>query len=110
MLDAIQFDHVSVLITDLRRAREFYGELLGLREIAKPRTFAFRVIWFDLGTQQLHLLLKPQPDTLPADWELELSSLVGRREPVLIEGFARHSPGQLCGRTGGRCLMPRARP
>jgi tRNA-2-methylthio-N6-dimethylallyladenosine synthase len=30
-----------------------------------------------------------------------LSRLVGRSEPVLIEGFARHSPGQLCGRTGG---------
>ncbi len=24
--------------------------------------------------------LKPKPDILPADWELELSSLVGRRE------------------------------
>jgi hypothetical protein len=56
-------DHVSVLITDLGRSR-FYRDVLGLREIAKPKTFDFRVIWFDLGTQQLHLLLKPNPDTL----------------------------------------------
>lgn len=27
--------------------------------------------------------LKPQPDILPADWELELSSLVGRREQLV---------------------------
>ena len=27
--------------------------------------------------------LKPQPDTLPPDWELELSSLVGRREQLV---------------------------
>ena len=53
-----QIDHVSVLITDVERSRRFYGELLGLREIAKPKTFDFVVLWFDLGNQQLHLLLK----------------------------------------------------
>src|SRR5690606_36949382 len=37
---------------------------LGLKEVAKPRTFTFRVLWFDLGNQQLHLLLKPDPDTV----------------------------------------------
>lgn len=59
-------DHVSVLITDAARSRRFYREVLGLREIAKPKTFDFRVLWFDLGNQQLHLLLKPQADTVSA--------------------------------------------
>ena len=59
-------DHVSVLITDLDRSRRFYRDLLGLKEIAKPRTFDFSVLWFDLGNQQLHLLLKPRPDTVSA--------------------------------------------
>jgi catechol 2,3-dioxygenase-like lactoylglutathione lyase family enzyme len=57
-----QIDHVSVLITDVERSRRFYGELLGLREIAKPKTFDFVVLWFDLGNQQLHLLLRDRPD------------------------------------------------
>jgi catechol 2,3-dioxygenase-like lactoylglutathione lyase family enzyme len=35
-----------------------------LKEIAKPRTFDFSVLWFDLGNQQLHLLLKGQADTI----------------------------------------------
>ena len=61
-LDVTQIDHVSVLVTDLGRSRRFYRDVLGLKEIAKPRTFDFRVLWFDLGNQQLHLLLKPQPD------------------------------------------------
>jgi catechol 2,3-dioxygenase-like lactoylglutathione lyase family enzyme len=61
-LDVTQIDHVSVLITDLERSRRFYRDVLGLKEIAKPRTFDFRVLWFDLGNQQLHLLLKPEPD------------------------------------------------
>ncbi|MBI2805623.1 MAG: VOC family protein [Planctomycetes bacterium] len=55
-------DHVSVLITDLARSRWFYGEVFGLKEIAKPRTFEFVVLWYDLGNQQLHLLLKDAPD------------------------------------------------
>lgn len=63
-LEVTQIDHVSVLVTDLGRSRSFYRDVLGLKEIAKPRTFDFRVLWFDLGNQHLHLLLKPQPDAL----------------------------------------------
>jgi catechol 2,3-dioxygenase-like lactoylglutathione lyase family enzyme len=62
-LSVTQFDHVSVLVTDLGRSRHFYRDVLGLREIAKPRTFDFEVLWFDLGSQQLHLLKRPDPDT-----------------------------------------------
>lgn len=38
-------------------AREFYGELLGLREIAKPPELKKRGgVWFELGNgQQLHI-------------------------------------------------------
>ena len=63
-LGVTQIDHVSVLITNSERSRGFYRDVLGLREIAKPKTFDFRVLWFDLGNQQLHLLLKSQPDTI----------------------------------------------
>jgi catechol 2,3-dioxygenase-like lactoylglutathione lyase family enzyme len=63
-LPITQIDHVSVLITDLERSRRFYRDILGLKEIAKPRTFDFSVLWFDLGNQQLHLLLKGRPDAL----------------------------------------------
>jgi catechol 2,3-dioxygenase-like lactoylglutathione lyase family enzyme len=56
-------DHCSVLITDVERSRRFYRDLLGLKEINKPRTFDFVVLWFELGNQQIHLLLKERPDT-----------------------------------------------
>jgi catechol 2,3-dioxygenase-like lactoylglutathione lyase family enzyme len=63
-LQVTQIDHVSVLITDVERSRRFYRDLLGLKQINKPRTFDFVVVWFDLGNQHLHLLLKDRPDTL----------------------------------------------
>ncbi len=59
---ATQIDHVSVIITDVARSRHFYRDILGLKEIAKPKTFRFVALWFDLGHQQLHLLLKDKPD------------------------------------------------
>lgn len=79
-IEVTAIDHVSVLITDLERSRHFYRDVLGLKEIAKPRTFAFRVIWFDLGTQQLHLLLKPQPDTVsPRHFALRVKDVQAAR-------------------------------
>jgi catechol 2,3-dioxygenase-like lactoylglutathione lyase family enzyme len=65
MLQLTQIDHVSVIITSVERSRRFYRDLLGLREISKPKTFDFIVLWFDLGNgQTLHLLSKDLPDSI----------------------------------------------
>jgi catechol 2,3-dioxygenase-like lactoylglutathione lyase family enzyme len=80
-------DHCSVLITDVDRSRAFYGGILGLREIARPKTFDFMVVWYDLGNQHLHLLLKPQPDTLsPRHFALRVADANAAREH-----FRRHT-------------------
>jgi catechol 2,3-dioxygenase-like lactoylglutathione lyase family enzyme len=62
-LTVTQIDHVSVIISDVERSRRFYRDLLGLKEINKPRTFDFVVLWFEMANHQLHLLLKDRPDT-----------------------------------------------
>lgn len=64
LLDVAQIDHVSLVVTDLDRSREFYRDVLGLKEIRKPKTFDFKVIWFELGNHQLHLLLRREPDSI----------------------------------------------
>src|SRR5262245_12385658 len=63
-LQVTQIDHCSVIITDVERSRRFYRDVLGLREIHSPRTFDFVALWFDLGDQHIHLLLKDQPDSI----------------------------------------------
>ena len=76
----LQIDHVSVVVTDVERSRRFYRDLLGLKEIAKPRTFDFVVLWFDLGNQHLHLLLKDRPDTLsPRHFALRVADAAAAR-------------------------------
>lgn len=83
-----QLDHVSVIITDVERSRAFYAGVLGLKEIARPRTFDFIVVWFDLGNQQLHLLLKDQADTLsPRHFALRVADVGQARAYCKAKGL-----------------------
>jgi catechol 2,3-dioxygenase-like lactoylglutathione lyase family enzyme len=79
-LQVTQLDHTSIIITDVERSRRFYRDVLGLKEIAKPRTFDFVVLWFDLGNQHIHLLLKDRPDTLsPRHFALRVADVAAAR-------------------------------
>ena len=55
--------HVSINVTDLERARRFYGGILGLDEIPRP-AFDFPGAWYRLGDRQLHLIVHPPTHTL----------------------------------------------
>src|SRR6516164_7540978 len=86
-LQVTQIDHVSVIITDVERSRRFYRDVLGLKEIAKPRTFDFVVAWFDLGNQQLHLLRKDRPDTIsPRHFALRVADAAAARAYFAARG------------------------
>jgi catechol 2,3-dioxygenase-like lactoylglutathione lyase family enzyme len=88
-LGVTHIDHCSVLITDVAKARHFYGELLGLREIPAPRSFDFVSLWYDLGGTYLHLLLKPQPDTISArHFCLHVTDAVHARAFIRSKGIA----------------------
>jgi catechol 2,3-dioxygenase-like lactoylglutathione lyase family enzyme len=75
-----QLDHVSVIITNVERSRRFYRDVLGLKEVPKPRTFDFVVLWFDLGNMHIHLLLKDEADALsPRHFALRTRDVAGAR-------------------------------
>src|SRR5262249_53744870 len=58
------------------------------KEIAKPRTFDFRVLWFELGNQQLHLLLKDRPDALsPRHFALRVADCAAARAYFREQGL-----------------------
>jgi catechol 2,3-dioxygenase-like lactoylglutathione lyase family enzyme len=92
-------DHVSVIITDTARARAFYGGVLGLQEIAKPKTFDFVALWYDLGGgHTLHLLLKHEPDTLsPRHFCLRVTDARAARAHFARHGVAIRETGPIPG-------------
>ena len=53
---------VVVAVTDLERARRFYGGLLALEEIERPASFTIPGAWFRAGTTVIQLEGQAQPD------------------------------------------------
>ncbi|MGN7940140.1 VOC family protein [Virgibacillus sp. 6R] len=66
MIKVESIHHVSLTVTDLQKAKHFYGEILGLKELKRPN-FDFPGAWYEVGQQQLHLIVEPNASTLRKD-------------------------------------------
>lgn len=53
--------HASLLVADTEISRRFYSDVIGLQECARP-DLAYPGCWFEMGSQQLHLIELPNPD------------------------------------------------
>ena len=58
----IEIQHVSVIVADLERALDFYVGLLGLEVSDERPDLGYAGAWLKVGTQQIHLLVLPNPD------------------------------------------------
>lgn len=52
-----RFLHTAVLVSDLERAKYFYGRVLGLTEVGRP--LKYPGVWYQIGDYQLHLIVEP---------------------------------------------------
>lgn len=69
-LNIAMLHHVSIVVTDLAAARNFYGGLLGLHELPRP-AFDFDGAWYVLGDRQLHLIVHPPARTLRGTTDID---------------------------------------
>jgi catechol 2,3-dioxygenase-like lactoylglutathione lyase family enzyme len=65
-IQAVAFDHVTIVCADLEATRRFYVELLGMKEVARP-AFHFAGLWFQLGGVQIHAT-QESADSGKAGW------------------------------------------
>ncbi|PMC33803.1 glyoxalase [Bacillus sp. UMB0899] len=63
MINVESIHHVSLSVTDLQKAKHFYGTLLGFKELKRP-PFDFPGAWYQIGDQQLHLIVHHNAKTL----------------------------------------------
>ena len=68
--DVTGLHHVSIVVTDLERAKGFYTGVLGLRELERP-AFDFPGAWYELGDRQLHLIVHTNSRTLRGTTEID---------------------------------------
>jgi len=86
--DITGIHHHSVIATDADAARHFYGNQLGLQELASPSSFKFPVIWYACGDEQLHLMIKEGIDTIsPRHVALHIRDAKAARSNLQAKGI-----------------------
>ena len=53
--------HASLLVSDLAASRMFYEGVLGLKPNLQRPDLGYEGVWYDIGSQQLHLMALPDP-------------------------------------------------
>jgi catechol 2,3-dioxygenase-like lactoylglutathione lyase family enzyme len=56
-----KLDHAALLVKDVERSRRFYGQILCMEEVPRPRNFDFPGAWFRKGSAELHLIGEAEP-------------------------------------------------
>ena len=82
MLDIKGLLHATVIVKDLKRTRQFYGGVLGLKEVERYN-FNFPGIWYAVGDRQLHIVVDESLPETP-----DPASLDGRHIALEIGDFA----------------------
>jgi len=57
LLQVKAFDHITLVVKDLKASQNFYVNILGMRLVPRP-PFSFDGLWFQLGRVQMHLILE----------------------------------------------------
>jgi catechol 2,3-dioxygenase-like lactoylglutathione lyase family enzyme len=60
-METRSLDHVSLLVRDVARSRQFYAQVLGMEEIPRPDTFNFPGAWLHKGSALIHLIGEAEP-------------------------------------------------
>ncbi|MFA5242300.1 MAG: VOC family protein [Sulfuricella sp.] len=59
-----EFLHTSILVSNLIKSRNFYEGVLKLTPSSSRPEMSFDGVWYEIGPQQIHLLVLPNPDPL----------------------------------------------
>lgn len=63
--------HVSLAVTDLKKALYFYEGILGFKADKERPQFGFPGVWYSFGATQLHLIVNPQGKALRGTDDLD---------------------------------------
>lgn len=61
MIAINKFMHAGLIVSDLQKSKAFYEGLLGLKPNPARPNFDFEGVWYDIGHNQIHLMVVPNP-------------------------------------------------
>jgi catechol 2,3-dioxygenase-like lactoylglutathione lyase family enzyme len=80
-----RLQHCGLIVADLERSRRFYGGALGLEEVPRPHNFVFEGAWFQVGADQLHLLVESETTSRAGGADPGPSATVGLANHIALE-------------------------
>jgi glyoxylase I family protein len=60
--------HVSLEVTDIKKAKQFYENVLGLETSSERPAFDFEGAWYNIGSTQIHLIESPNLNKAERDF------------------------------------------
>jgi catechol 2,3-dioxygenase-like lactoylglutathione lyase family enzyme len=80
-----RLQHCGLVVADLERSRRFYGDALGLEEVPRPHNFVFEGTWFQVGEDQIHLLVESETTSRAGAEDPGPSAAVGLATHIALE-------------------------
>jgi catechol 2,3-dioxygenase-like lactoylglutathione lyase family enzyme len=80
-----KLQHCGLIVADLERSRRFYGGALGFEEVPRPQNFAFEGAWFQVGDDQIHLLVEAETTSSAGGVEPGPSAAAGLATHIALE-------------------------
>jgi glyoxylase I family protein len=84
--------HVSINVSNVAAARDFYTRVLGLSERTDRPDFSFDGAWLDAGGQQVHLIEAEVPTALGQHFALAVPDLDAAVAELRAQGVAVTDP------------------
>ena len=84
--------HVSINVSDVATAVEFYTEVLGLVQRNDRPDFGFGGAWLDLGGQQVHLIHGSVPVDLGQHFAIQVADIEAAVAELRAKGLEVRGP------------------
>ena len=84
MFKPVDLGHAAFRIADVDKSRDFYEKVIGLKPIPRP-DFAFKGMWYGIGSGQLHLIVSKKhdgPDPTGPHIAIEVDDLDATKESL----------------------------
>ncbi|MFC7391621.1 VOC family protein [Scopulibacillus cellulosilyticus] len=88
-MEYIGVHHVSLVVTELERAKHFYSNILGFNLIKRPN-FDTEGAWYQIGNTQLHLIVYRKGKTFRGTTDLDRDDGHFAVQVEDIDAFIRH--------------------
>ncbi|MFI5160741.1 MAG: VOC family protein [Sphingobacteriales bacterium] len=100
MIEFKRADHIHICVPEerLEEARQFYTDVIGLKQVERPSVFRHRGYWFDIGNIGFHIGVEPGLKQTSRHTAFEVADVKQARAHLEDRGVATYEEEVIPGR------------